>query len=51
MARPIARELGADVRVLNPGHNLTQAQFEAGLTFIDLMRQNLENFKHGLGCR
>jgi len=51
MARLIARELGADVRVLNPGHNLTKAQFEAGLTFIDLMRQNLENFKHGLGCR
>jgi zinc transport system substrate-binding protein len=51
MARLIARELGADVRVLNPGHNLTRAQFEAGLTFIDLMRQNLENFKHGLGCR
>ena len=51
MARLIARELGADVRVLNPGHNLTPAQFEAGVTFIDLMRQNLESFKHGLGCR
>jgi zinc transport system substrate-binding protein len=51
MARLIARELEADVRVLNPGHNLTPAQFEAGVTFIDLMRQNLENFKHGLGCR
>lgn len=51
MARLIARELGADVRVLNPGHNLTRAQFEAGVTFLDLMRLNLENFKHGLGCR
>jgi len=51
MARMIARELRADVRVLNPGHNLTRAQFDAGVTFIDLMRQNLENFKHGLGCR
>jgi zinc transport system substrate-binding protein len=51
MARLIARELGADVRVLNPGDNLTRAQFEAGVTFLDLMRKNLENFKHGLGCR
>jgi zinc transport system substrate-binding protein len=51
MARMIAREIGADVRVLNPGHNLTKEQFESGLTFLDLMRQNLESFKHGLGCR
>jgi zinc transport system substrate-binding protein len=51
MARLIARELGADIRVLNPGDNLTRAQFEAGVSFVDLMRQNLESFKHGLGCR
>jgi zinc transport system substrate-binding protein len=51
MARLIAREIGADVRVLNPGHNLTPEQFSARVTFLDLMRQNLEGFKHGLGCR
>jgi len=51
MARLIAREIGADTRVLNPGHNLTVDELAAGVTFIDLMRRNLEGFKHGLGCR
>ena len=51
MARLIAREIGADTRVLNPGDNLTKDQFASGLTFLDLMRRNLESFKHGLGCR
>jgi zinc transport system substrate-binding protein len=51
MARLIAREIGADIRVLNPGDNLTKDQFAAGLTFLELMGRNLESFKHGLGCR
>jgi zinc transport system substrate-binding protein len=51
MARLIAREIGADVRVLNPGDNLTKDELASGLTFLDLMRRNLESFKHGLGCR
>jgi zinc transport system substrate-binding protein len=51
MARLIAKEIGADTRLLNPGHNLTKEQIEAGTTFIGLMRENLESFKHGLSCR
>lgn len=51
MARLIAREIGADIRLLNPGHNLTKEQIAAGVTFIDLMESNLESFKHGLVCR
>jgi len=51
MARLIADEIGADVRVLNPGDSYTSDQMAAGLTFLDVMRRNLESFKHGLGCR
>jgi zinc transport system substrate-binding protein len=51
IARQIASELEADIRVLNPGHNLTKEQRQAGITFLDLMEQNLESFKHGLVCR
>ena len=51
IARLIAAETGADVRLLNPGHNLIRSQIEANVTFIDLMESNLESFKHGLSCR
>lgn len=51
MARLIAREVGADIRLLNPGHTLTRDQIKAGVTFLDLMASNLESFKHGLSCR
>lgn len=51
IARLIASEIGADIRILNPGHNLTKKERQAGVTFLDLMEQNLESFKHGLVCR
>lgn len=51
MARLIAREVGADIRLLNPGHTLTAGQIKEGVTFLDLMASNLESFKHGLACR
>ncbi len=50
MARLVANPLRADVRPLNPGHNVTRADIERGVGFLDLMRINLENLKHGLGC-
>jgi zinc transport system substrate-binding protein len=51
MARMIAAGAGADTRPLSAGHNLTPAETAAGRTFIDIMRTNLENLKHGLSCR
>ena len=51
IARMIAAEVGADIRPLYPGHNLTPEQRRARVTFLDLMEQNLENLKYGLGCR
>jgi len=51
MARLIAAEIGADVRVLYPGHNLDPAQSVRGLTFFRLMEENRENLAHGLSGR
>jgi zinc transport system substrate-binding protein len=51
LARMIAENIGGDLRPLNPGHNLTRDEVKAGTTFLSLMGQNLESFKHGLGCR
>ena len=51
MARLIAAETGARVRVLYPGHNITPEQAKAGETFFRLMEANLESLKNGLGCR
>jgi len=35
---------------LNTGHNLTKEQLTSGLTFFDIMKENLRNLKKGLGC-
>jgi zinc transport system substrate-binding protein len=51
MARLIAAEIGADVRILQPGHNLSPEQTARRSSFFQLMEENLENLKHGLGCR
>ncbi|MCU0244062.1 MAG: zinc ABC transporter substrate-binding protein [Acidobacteria bacterium] len=51
LARTLAREIGGRVLVLHAGHNLTRDQREAGTGFFDLMRENLERLRDGLGCR
>jgi len=50
LARVIAKEVGAQTLVLNPGANLTKKQLEAGISFFDIMKRNLENLKNGLSC-
>ncbi len=51
IARLIAAEAGADVRLLYPGHNITPAQKAAGIGFFRLMEENLEVLRHGLSDR
>jgi zinc transport system substrate-binding protein len=51
MARLVAAEIGADVRLLHPGHNISPGQAEAGITFFRLMEDNLEALRHGLSRR
>jgi zinc transport system substrate-binding protein len=50
LARVMAQEVGAQTLVLNPGGNLTRDQFRKGVTFLDIMEQNLESLKRGLEC-
>jgi len=51
LARVIARETGAGTLVLNTGVSLSREQREAGVTFLDIMTENLDNLRDGLFCR
>lgn len=44
----IAEETGAEPLLLHSCHNVTRAQFESGITYVELMRQNIENLRKGL---
>ncbi len=47
-ADAICQETGARKRLLHSCHNLSRADFEAGATYISLMRKNLEGLKEAL---
>ena len=50
MAQVLSQETGAKVMVLNPGANLTAAQWREGLTFHEIMDRNLKTLREGLEC-
>jgi len=50
LAKVVAKEIGAKTLVLNPGANLTKNQLMQGLSFFDIMEENLKNLKDGLVC-
>jgi zinc transport system substrate-binding protein len=50
MAKVLAREIQAGILVLNPGANLNKKEWDSGLTFFDIMEENLKNLKKGLIC-
>ena len=51
LAQVIAKETGAKTYVLNPGVSLSRKQKNSGITFLEIMEQNLESLKNGLRCR
>jgi zinc transport system substrate-binding protein len=51
LSRVLAREIGGNVLVLHAGHNLTRDQQDRGLGFFELMEENLQSLRKGLGCR
>lgn len=51
VAATIASESGAKLLPLSSGHILSPAQKEAGLTFIEIMENNLTNLRQGLNCQ
>lgn len=50
-AETIAKETGATVLLLHGAHNISKDDFAGGVTFIMLMKKNLENLRTGLECR
>jgi zinc transport system substrate-binding protein len=49
MANTISEATGAKVLLLHACHNITKAEFEQGISYLDLMQQNVENLKEALG--
>lgn len=47
-AETISKETGAGMLMLHAGHNISKSEFDSGVTFVDLMKTNLENLKVGL---
>jgi zinc transport system substrate-binding protein len=51
LARTLAAEIGGRVLVLQAGHSPTRDQVMNKVGFFDMMEQNLQNLRDGLGCR
>ena len=47
-AEAVSEQTGAGTLLLHSCHNVTKSDFESGVTYVDLMRQNLINLKKGL---
>ena len=48
VAEIIGEETGADILLLHSCHNVTRREFDAGVTYLELMEQNVENLRKGL---
>ena len=51
VARTIAREVGADVAILDPIEGLSEERLDAGEDYLSVMRDNLAALRKALGCR
>ncbi|MBF0254455.1 MAG: zinc ABC transporter substrate-binding protein, partial [Candidatus Omnitrophica bacterium] len=51
LARVIAEEAGVPIERLHDGHNVSKADLERGVGFLDLMERNLRKLAEGLQCR
>lgn len=48
IARTLSGETGAKMLLFHSCHNVSKAEFDAGVTYLSLMRQNLKNLEAGL---
>ena len=51
VARTIACETGAKLELLHGAHNLSKDELNRGITFLDLLEDNLKKLKIGLECK
>lgn len=49
VARSVAEATGASLLEFSTAHNLSQADFDKGVTFLDIMQKNCDNLKLALG--
>lgn len=49
IANALSEQTGVEIYQLNSAHNVTKAEFERGVTYIDLMEQNIAALKKGWG--
>jgi len=49
VAEAIAEETGARILYLNTAGNVSKDALENGVTYLDMMKENLETLKEGLG--
>jgi len=49
IAKLVAQETGAEMVLLHGSHNLSKEELESGVGYLELMRQNLEKLKLGMG--
>ncbi|MCX8022509.1 MAG: zinc ABC transporter substrate-binding protein [Syntrophorhabdaceae bacterium] len=50
VASIISEETGAEILKLHPCGNITKDEMDRGITFLELMEENLKNLKKGLQC-
>lgn len=48
VAEIIGEETGARALLLHSCHNVTRAEFDSGITYLELMKQNVKNLREGL---
>lgn len=51
VARIIAEETGATLELLHGAHNVSNKELKSGITFLDIMEDNLQKLKVGLECQ
>ena len=49
VANTIREQIGAEILYLYAGGNLSKEDFESGLTLLDMMEHNLDQYKIGFG--
>jgi zinc transport system substrate-binding protein len=47
----LSRETGATLLLLHGAHNVSREEIDRGVTFLELMENNLRNLKMGLECK
>jgi zinc transport system substrate-binding protein len=50
-ANSLSKETGVELLALHGAHNVSKMELENGVTFLEIMNNNLENLRTGLICK